>query len=452
MVKKIIHSCLLSLLLCLATSSYAQYLSTPDSIIRLNADGQPIRRSYFKYDNNQRQTDVEHYTYNKKNYEWSGTLKEHVDYDANGNVSFRRTSFWDQNTKSWVDMSTEKTTYDNNGNLLAEEVMNWNKLNGLWEGERKQDATFSHFNLPLSQTSYQWSNASNAWQPTEQLLTEYDPSTHQKLSDTRQEWQENNWLNISKTEFLYEGTAPDPTQSIEYEWNGSSWSTLKKSTFTSIPSNADGLRERQTLTQKINPATSSWVNDEQLIVMTDKYDTQVLSSKETWNGHAWAFFSQEKTDVEYDEKGEKIHEEKYSKSGSNDWIGLSLSEILYDDNGNMTSEVSMEWDSLAQTWKGVVNSRMEYNDNNDLLQDQRFLWDTTTRSWFKQSKAFYQYDDKHNKIGETTTSWNPQKNRWEEFYKGKFEYVTNKNGFITSVTEYIWDKDKWKIVQTTNYF
>lgn len=443
--------CIMSLCAITAIEAFSQYNPTPDSIIKTDKEGRVVNRSYFKYDAQERQTAVEHYTLNKKTGVWGGTYKENAQYDANGNRTQLIVSYWDYDTGKWLDMTRENVAYDVNGRRLSEEAMTWNKQRNAWIGDRKNSCRYTVNGQRAEVFNYQWDDAKVKWIERDATLSEYDDATRQKKSDTHRVWAAGEWQNTRREEYEYDPQNRRLIQTTTMTWTEGKWVPITRFIYTSGSRNEAGQTVVVTQTQNYDATKAVWVNHDKTTTVLDPRGAELINKKEEWNGMGWQVVKIERTEIEYNNNGDRTHEARYRWNGGNDWIGVSSTDKTYSEYADVLSEIRMEWDMAANSWRGVVNVKTDYDDMGNITAEERYKWDKANKVWKRQSKASFVYDTDHNKTSESTSSWNPRKDRWEEFYKGRFEYRIGYDGNIMSQREYLWEKGEWKLVQTVNY-
>ena len=454
MLKFIYHFSLVSAAVCACSShAEAQYSPAPDSIFKVNAEGQVTARSYFRYDEDQRQTGVAHFMWNKKTSEWVGTFKEDVTYDANGNQVGRQTFYWDVDQNNWVLAEKETASFDKGGRQTSNEVNRWNKGRNAWIGERKREDTFDAFGKRINSVVYRWDDDGAKWLPYEAAETQFYEDLPQRLKklDIKKLWKSGEWVNVEKREYDYDTQTRALAASTLFSWSNGQWVPQVKTRYSKTASdNGGSVVVTRSLTYDTQAA--HWVNSEKISTQLDSKGSEIAITRERWAGIIWNIVQQERIDIKYDQYGNRTHEGRYLLTGVNKWVGRSLSDKTYNEYGDVLSEIRLEWDTHNQVWKGVVNTRTEYSDMGDVIAEQRQKWDRKSQSWQPQSKSSFQYDEDHNKIYESTSSWNVVKNAYEEFFKGKTSYKINRKGYISEVINHIWQDGKWRLRQITKYY
>lgn len=427
----------------------AQYSPTPDSICRINAEGQAVSRSHFQYDAQERQTGVAHLVWNKKTGLWVGTFREVVEYDPQGNVVARQTSFWDTDDDDWRLGETETAEFDTAGRQTAVEVMRWNRERRTWIGERKRHDEYDERGKHTRQETFRWDDDMGKWTPSEAVETKYHSTPpRQKKSDTRQTWRDGEWQNVEMTEYEYDGKTNALRSSTRHEWLDNAWAPQTRTAYTRRTENGVVA----VCSHSLRFAGGQWVNDEKVTTLLDSHGAEVAITREKWAGIIWNVVQKERIDIKYDQWGNRTHEARYIMTGTNTWAGRSVTDRTFSEYGDVLTEVRMEWDTHNQTWKGVVNTKAEYSAAGDVIAEQKQKWDRKGRRWVPQSKSSYQYDDEHNRTAESTSSWNPLKNAYEEFFRGRASYRLNRDGNIAEVVEQTWENGKWRMRQTTRYY
>ncbi|MBQ2322090.1 MAG: hypothetical protein II375_05980 [Bacteroidales bacterium] len=443
-----ISFCLMAVALGFATDLRAQFYPTPDSIYKINEEGQLTSRSYFRYDAQSRQTGVAHLTWNKKTGEWVGTYQELVEYDDAGNVVDKKTSFWDTDKYDWKLAEHEKASYDTEGRLTSSEVMRFNVRRDTWIGENKQEIKYNADGQRALATTYKWDDDLGKWMPFEKTSSEYTQKL--KTTDTKQTWRQGQWENAEKTAYEYDAKSRALASATTSGWNGAAWVPSTKTAYSKTASGDKTTVVTDLLTY--DSATSQWISQEKQTTTLDSHGSETLSTREKWNGKEWVITERERTDLAYDQWGHCTHQEKSVMTGADQWEGRTKVDKTYNEYGDVLTEVRLTWDSQLRVWRGVVNEKREYGPMGDVLSEEKMRWDRRAQTWKPQSKSSYKYDDEHNKIAENTSAWNPLKDDYEEFFVGRTSYKLNRKGFITEVIEQTKEEGKWKTRQTTKYF
>ncbi len=81
------------------------------------------------------------------------------------------------------------------------------------------------------------------------------------------------------------------------------------------------------------------------------------------------------------------------------WTKSSLTTYTYDNNNNLTEELSQVWDNLTSSW---VNSWKEVHTYTNGLETQieRLQWNTSTSQWSPSTKTTKAYDNNNNLVEE----------------------------------------------------
>ncbi|MBP5366241.1 MAG: hypothetical protein J6Y82_10035 [Bacteroidales bacterium] len=433
----------------LSAMGIASAQEQPDSIIKYNADGVAVARSYFKYDDNKRQTLAMHYVFNQKNEEWAGTSRDEMTFDNNGNCLSKSTLYWDYETRSWVVNKKQESAYDSRGRVIGHSVMNWNKVRKVWVGETKTETEFNNMGLHASETSYFWDDNATVWIKDRKQNFTYDDRGRCTLCET-QKWVDGKAVNESRIEYTFDANSRDLLLERLSVWDKGNWVLSTETKYTFGKPDDSGCRSKETIVQTASNGTLT--NSRREVVTLDANNVEIFICREEWNGSKWLINSQDRKEIKYDEDKNRIFEESYSWIGQDKWVGVTHYEAKFNDYGDVVTEKRMKWNAQTNSWAGVSYVNYEYDGVGNIIRDERFKWDSKAGEWINQSVNEIEYDEYHNKKAESTSSWNKIRQTWENFYKGKFEYAYDGDGNMKIMEEYVWDVKKWKIVSTVNYF
>lgn len=440
---------LLLIALLLSPAIEAQLKEHADSIIKINSEGIQVARSYFKYDDNMRQTMSMHYTYNKKTNKWVGTFRETTAYDNMGNCLNKTTSYWDMPNCKWMEMTREISEYDLNGRKTEYDVRQWNRERVRWIGQEKYSCTFNDKGLLLSMQEYFWNDSFSDWVRSTRSEYEYNEQG-QKTIETYSTWSEA-WQKETQTRYTYNEKSTLLSE-IQYTYENGQWIPNTETSYTTTPATTDENGTRTKHIRLYDRTTQKWTDLEQYVSSINVQGSEVSMKRREYKNNQWYVTKNERNTLEYDSNGNEIFNEKSLWVGGNDWTGRLRTEIQYNEYGDIAMERETTWDINTNNWKGSKYIEYEYDKDGYVTKEIHHRWDTKSNSWRNFTTMVFEYDENHNKIKESTSSWNNVKQRWDIFYNGKFEYTFDKEGYITSITEWMIDPNgKWKKVSTTYY-
>jgi|GEM_PF-6325959 hypothetical protein len=210
-----------------------------------------------------------------------------------------------------------------------------------------------------------------------QTCVEYYPNDLYKTSTLRA-WIAGSWQPYIRGRYFVTGNKTDSTLLEVYQ--SGNWVPNYKDIYTT-----DGLgRVTGTLTLEWNTGAQAYQNDRR---ETNTYSGSNLTS----------------TLIE-------------THTGGN-WQNLTVTNNIYDANGDMTKSTKQDWAPFSSTWLNNENTDYTYdashNELTEIIQD----WDGT--AWVNQTKTTSTYNSGNFLVSETTQTWNTTSNQ--------FEYVDNQD-------------------------
>ena len=118
----------------------------------------------------------------------------------------------------------------------------------------------------------------------------------------------------------------------------------------------------------------------------------------------------------YDVNGNTSLYIEHSYSGSEliqENLNQDKCEFIYDTNGNITREISFEWDTTTSQWIPDYRYEYFYDSNNNNIVDGIFKMDDITGQWVNWRAYQYIYDSNGNMAQDTTCFWNDNTNEWD---------------------------------------
>lgn len=135
------------------------------------------------------------------------------------------------------------------------------------------------------------------------------------------------------------------------------------------------------------------------------------------------------------------------------WEDYSLTELSYDASGNITQEISEEWDAESSTW---IRRKTEYSyDASDyLIQFIEYVWDQSLSQFVNSRKVDMTLNESGLQTQVLVSTWETNPEQWVEVWK--YDYSYNVNDALLVETEYGWDNGalvwvlSWKAQYTYN--
>ncbi|MCF0191360.1 MAG: hypothetical protein HUJ96_08875 [Marinilabiliaceae bacterium] len=440
---------IVSLLTCQLSASPNQV----DSIIQVNSKGVVVARSYFEYDANFYQTMAMHYTLNKKNGNWVGTFKETAEYDNDGNITKRITSYWDIDGSKWSEMSREINTYDREGRLTGVNQLKWILERSRWIGSQRYEREINERGFVTNHINYTWNNDNDIWTKSNQCSSEYD-AYGRIHSTTNSEWKDSTWLFTTRETFTYKENTRRQTSSLTERWKNGSW-VKYHTTESSYIEESNHISKRIDITKTYDDSGST-IRIRRNTTSYDDNNQTIGETEETFTEGRWITNNKWRSNTSYDNDGNCIAETRMKwQNGYGDnekWEGVSKVLKTFNDYGDVMSEERYSWDNTHNAWKGINNEQYDYDNLGNIILHIRQRWNPVKKQWEMLSKMAFEYDDNHNKIRETTASWDKIHEEWDEFFIGKTDYIYDGEDNIKVMSEYMYEDNQWKLTKTTyNY-
>ncbi|MFW6227659.1 MAG: hypothetical protein ACOC31_06100 [Bacteroidota bacterium] len=96
---------------------------------------------------------------------------------------------------------------------------------------------------------------------------------------------------------------------------------------------------------------------------------------------------------EYDANDNLINERIYSRTGQNQWEGITWHEFAYNNNGQLTEQINHEWEPLNNQWVMKYKEENVYDTNGNKAQILSYEWINNT--WKPLGKMEYAYDNSY---------------------------------------------------------
>lgn len=287
-------------------------------------------RSTFSYNTNG-QLDVEvsqrwDTTAASPNGTWINSSRSTYSYDGSGNVTQRFDETWNPNTDMWMDTRRLQNTYDGS-NRLTVRLEEQPDGSGGWLNDRRTQNTYGPDGLEETLVE-DWNLGFQTWENEERTLFS-SPSSDTRV-DVDQTWNGTTWVNEERTSTTL--NASDlPLTIIAEEWSGSTWVNIDRTenSYTTINS-AEKLE--QILEQSWDDGTSTWINDNRLLISYTDVIPVELASFEAWTDENRAVLHWQ-TSSETNNAGFEL---QHRVSGEAAWTVRDFIESAV--NGGTTSE------------------------------------------------------------------------------------------------------------------
>ena len=239
-----------------------------------------------------------------------------------------------------------------------------------------------------------------------------------------------------------------------------------------------GGRLTSRIRQSYNGMTKQYINSEKHEYLYDDYGNVSISIYSKWNELDNSWIYQEKTEEDFNEKGNKTSQRNYTYSS--EWQMISRGDATYDAAGNELTNVIKSYNQQDNKWIKSKNEYTynsmnlptsatffgtipdeqefvptfrtvyEYNDKGDMLLRQSEDWDTTSFKYVPNIKETWNYDTSGNMT--TQISW------FKDFDSGELKEITkHENSYDQRgnlLTDLFYNKDsqdQWQLSQKTEY-
>ena len=109
---------------------------------------------------------------------------------------------------------------------------------------------------------------------------------------------------------------------------------------------------------------------------------------------------------------------------NNAWSNDSKTTYAYDTNNNMTEEIEISWDNNSNTWLAQNKDTYIYDSNNNKIEYSSYNWDNVAEEWTVSRKETYTYDG-NNMTHQVRYSWDDVNLEWDPYKQTVYTYNTN---------------------------
>ena len=125
-----------------------------------------------------------------------------------------------------------------------------------------------------------------------------------------------------------------------------------------------------------------------------------LEITDNWDVDTQSYIPSYKNESTYDENGNlTLYISNYWDIDTQSYIPSYKNESTYDENGNLTLYITNYWDIGTQSYIPSYKNEYNFDENDNLtLQINYYSWDVQTQSFIPNDKIEYDYDDNSNNI------------------------------------------------------
>lgn len=175
------------------------------------------------------------------------------------------------------------------------------------------------------------------------------------------------------------------------------------------------------------------------------------SSKYSWNTSTsnWKADAHSKNLFTYDSNGNITLEISYDwDENTSTWVDYSKVEYAYDSNGNQILEAYFDWDTNTNTWVGSYRHEYTYDANGNNTFIKYYNWEAG--SWAYFSKQEISYDTNGNEILAITYGWSSETSTWNNNEKLEYTYDTNGDRTLRIQSNALYS-ESWGLTSKSEY-
>ncbi len=206
------------------------------------------------------------------------TGKTYKSYDANGYLISELNYYLDESTGIWMNNTQNFYTNDISGKNTTTVMQVWDATGLTWKNDRRFLNNYGTNGLLDDKTSQVWDTMSKTWMNTDKTSHTYN-GNQLVLLTLFQIWENNQWVNSSKTDNTYDAGNTVKLYSIRSAWNNSAWDSVTKYTYT-----YDAGKE---ISEVVQVWQGSWKNS--LRRLNEYFGNGFIknSAIQNWNSNNW---------------------------------------------------------------------------------------------------------------------------------------------------------------------
>ena len=311
-IKSIIFSAIVSLLLGVASQSFAQS-NQKNFGSDFNGDNlRPIRisdivASKFLKDS----THI--YSRTELDSNWVLSAKRIYQY---GNLGEERViEEFDKQDANWVRKLRVENSFNGELNIVVQREMSWNPISQDWVLEFERALNYNYLDLVSDEVLYRKNGT--------------------------------NWIRDLRREYIYTDSQNIDTET-NFVWDAESGSWLPDTRKVYDYFDTD-LISSETL-QTWNDSLGKWQNQVSRAFEYDDNNNLISSIRSTWNDIDKLWVSISMMSLHYNEKGQ-LESSQQSQLGASVQLSLLAQDANYDDDGNLGEIIHSNWNSEAEAWE-----------------------------------------------------------------------------------------------------
>jgi hypothetical protein len=149
---------------------------------------------------------------------------------------------------------------------------------------------------------------------------------------------------------------------------------------------------------------------------------------------------------EYSLSGHQIITESYNWStNDNNWVGISKSELIYNDLWYATFHLYYSWVSSNQNWRFSHKYLYQYNTLNQQTLYEYYTWDISVNDWRGEIKEISEYNANNLFANFWRYNWDANAWNWRNHYKSNMFY--NGDNWWIGTNGYYWniETNEWEL-------
>ncbi|MBU8891324.1 MAG: hypothetical protein KOO66_00985 [Bacteroidales bacterium] len=258
----------------------------------------------------------------------------------------------------------------------------FNTQSNSWVFFQREIRRFNEKNLPTENFVQNRDNINQNWVNYLKVNYTYDERGFE-IEEIKQEWNQsyNNWINANLKTITYKGRKIEEILFQEWKKPTNEWYNIIKYL---IKYNDKGVENAITVSL-YNGITKTWDNHKRFKMEFDfiySPPTKVVS--ETWLNENWK--TEGMYELEYNSRGYKTMETRYTWQRPGIWIEGIKIEIIYDKKGNQLEYNEMRFDSNNNDWTRFNKNEALYNEDGYMTEKIEYTWNRNTSQWDVKGK------------------------------------------------------------------
>lgn len=151
--------------------------------------------------------------------------------------------------------------------------------------------------------------------------------------------------------------------------------------------------------------TQVWTPDTRYEYEFDENKNITVQISLSWDRNSRTWIGSEKAVNTYNEQNKLLSMNSYVWSGK-DWILSFQGRATYDERGNMLTNIVMMWDEESSKWLAITKEELAYNIRNQIIMDAFYAPIQGTDQFIPSFKTDYEFDENGNMTLRYMQDWN----------------------------------------------